>query len=265
MYYKSSIYLLAIFVLLVLLCACDKNQVSTLSELKIEVRQIDGSPVEGVVVKLYSSQSDFIRDRNSISSGITDDNGSITFSESEFLNEGSYFFDASLGSKTNWVSTYKTDSIEFGGGSYTSVTFLEEIPEGYRQLINEGPWTTCAFFVGTEQQYPTCISDDFLQFLKLGVVLRHDGASSCPMIQNVQIPLARGDNKWSSWALNTDGTELIIRDLDPFWNGGVCNLTNGQVLNCFATDLVFNADGTITIDYSRGNGMGKFRAILCPR
>ena len=65
-------------------------------------------------------------------------------------------------------------------------------------------------------------------FLKTGEVIRYDAGTVCDPTREA---VAEG-TVWSTWSLNDDGTEITIRDYDPYW---------------YNTDQVFEGDATLTV------------------
>jgi hypothetical protein len=96
---KLCYLLIPIIGYLVLFFGCKKTEhVDMRPQLKIVVKNLSEEVVSNAAVELYDSLDYFTSRTNALKTGITDENGTVVFSE---LNERLYYFYIYLDEKTN--------------------------------------------------------------------------------------------------------------------------------------------------------------------
>lgn len=236
---------------------------STPPGLRIKVSDVNGSPVSGATVSLFNTLDGYITEMGAIGTATTDGNGEVAFDQSTLSERGVYYFNVASGTLRNWTSTVATNYLLLNDGETLVTTTLDEVPQAFIDLTT-GTWLNSEYYYGATQANTPCESDDVLTFLKDGTLTRAHGASTCPTVSTFMEPISADGAVWSKWTVADGGATLVIRDLDPGWDGGSCNHTSAETGDCFATDLLFgfSGAGTVTIDYSGGGGTGTYRATL---
>lgn len=236
-------YIFALLVLGAFVSSCvnedESNQERETSvgeaSVEIEVLADDGSPVSGATVSVFTNADDYVSESNAVASLTTDGSGMISISPSDIgltdadLGEatccGSLYFSVAAGNLRNWSSNISTPYLYWASGpTKISTTVSSVLPEFLAIIAND--WDHSSY--GGADTSPACNNDDYFSFLKTGEVIRYDAGTVCDPTREA---VAEG-TVWSTWSLNDDGTEITIRDYDPYW---------------YNTDQVFEGDATLTV------------------
>ncbi|WP_296621523.1 hypothetical protein [Marivirga sp.] len=247
---KNIKNILAILVLAVISFSCvDEDTVNqerpgtdVEPSLSVVVLNQQGEPVSGATVDFFASAEDYALEQNAVKTAETNAQGVVTLLPGDVDSErADYFFSASSGSLRNWSSNVNSGYLYWSSGETVIETTLAPVLPEFLAILGDYNLTSYTYpgngnIIGFA---PECELDDVFTFRKDGLVIRAEGTDVCAEPSEFQSPVSEDGSVWSNWALNEDGTEIDIRDLDPFYDA---DATAG--LEVDAT--------TVTIDYGGG-------------
>lgn len=210
--------------------------------LNIVVLNQQGEPVSGATVDFFANAEDYALEQNVVKSEESNAEGIVTLLPGDVDSErGNYFFSASSGSLRNWSSSVSSGYLYWSTGETVIETTLAPVLPEFIDILGDYTLTSYTYpGNGNIISFaPECEQDDIFTFRKDGLLIRAEGANVCDEPTEYQAPVSEAGEVWSNWSLNEDGTEINVRDLDPFYDA---DATAGLTVD--AT--------TVTIDYGSG-------------
>ena len=235
-----------------LLNACfDDNKVEgPVTPVSLTIVVDDGTnPVSGATVELFNNIDDYIAETNAVATAQTDAAGEVTFDAAALGTEATkFYFNVASGTQRNWNFVSSTPVMTLTNGATVVSTSVGDLPPGFVYLAGNRFVLTAYSYAGSafvldDNVFETCENDDIVEFKKDGSVWRFDATNKCATPSEFQLPLYDLDGTpFCSWGLSSDGTEIDIRDFDPYWDAGGDKQVDANI-------QINETTGTVTIHY----------------
>jgi hypothetical protein len=212
------------------------------------------SAVSGASVELYNNLDDYIAETNPIGTATTDAGGQVTFDASALGTEATkFYFNVASGTQRNWNFTSSTPVMTLTNGATRITTSIGDLPPGFVYLTSNTFVLTAYSYSGSgfvldDNVFPACENDDRVEFKKDGSVWRFDASNKCNPPSDFQLPLYDVNGAaFSTWGLSSDGTEIEIRDFDPYWDSSNIEVTGGLEIDEVSGSVIIAYGGPYNV------------------